>query len=68
MNFDFECIFMEKLTSDIEKILILCVFVHNTNIHRRKLRGSQVRLRNKSINAPPGVLYQKHIFIHYYDT
>ena len=65
MTFDFECIFMEKLTRDIEKILILCVFVHHTHFRKRKLWGSLLRLRDNSINAPPGVLYQKHYFYHY---
>ena len=68
MTFDFKCIFMGKLTRNIEKILILCVFVHNTNFHRRKLRGSHLRLRDKSINVPPGVLYQKRYFTDYNDA
>ena len=68
IDFDFKCIFMEELTRDIENILILCVFVHNTNFHRKKTRDSHLRLRDKSINVPPGVLYQKHYFTDYNNT
>ena len=59
---------MEELTRDNENILILYVFFHTTNFNRKKMRDSHLSLRDKSINVPPGVLYQKRYFTDYNDA